>query len=107
MLSSRSENFQKLGKVQKLQQLSGSCQEGSPEGSSRAGEGEGPEAGRKSAGRFTDVEISVPIIVRFHSHLPSALPFYCRDAQLPHDVTRNKFGQHGHCTLARSTRDTP
>ena len=45
---------QKLGKVQKLRQLSGSCQEGLPEGSSRAGEGEGPEAGRKRAGRFSD-----------------------------------------------------
>ena len=46
--------IQKLGKVQKLQQLSESCQEGLPEGCSRAGEGEGLEAGRKRAGHFAD-----------------------------------------------------
>ena len=40
--------------MQKLRQWSGSCQEGSPEGSGRAGEGEGPEARRKRAGCFTD-----------------------------------------------------
>ena len=49
---------QKLGKVQKLQQLSGSCQEGLPEGCSRAREGEGPEARRKRAGHFADVRVT-------------------------------------------------
>ena len=46
--------IRKLGKVQKLQQLPGSCEKGLPEGCSRAGEGEGPEAGRKRAGHFAD-----------------------------------------------------
>ena len=45
---------QKLREVQKVRQLSRSCQEGLPEGPSRAGEGEGPGAGRKRARRFTD-----------------------------------------------------
>ena len=59
--------FQKHRKVQKLRQLSESCQEGLPEGSSRAGEGEGPEAGRKRAGHFTDggVHMLLPCPVQF------------------------------------------
>ena len=51
-------NSEKLGKGEKLwqmRQLSRSCQEGIPAGAGRAGEGEGPEAGRKSTCYFTDV----------------------------------------------------
>ena len=44
--------------MQKLQELSGSCQEGLPEGCSRAREGEGPEARRKRAGHFADVRVT-------------------------------------------------
>jgi hypothetical protein len=41
--------------MQKVWQLSESCQEGISEGSGRAGKGKGPEAGRKRACDFTDV----------------------------------------------------